>query len=118
MGSGNNNRKSSDTTIVRRPKAFAASGLSSTSGGGYTADVCIPSFDVLIKESNLTQHGIKVYLKKETQGFSVTIAGSVIGHLTVKYSKMITKCLEMGVKYSGEIILFKTKKYARFIRLL
>jgi hypothetical protein len=118
MGSGNNNRKNSDTTIVRRPKAFSSLGLSSGSGGGSNTDVCIPSFEVLIKDTNLTQVGVKVYLKKEIDVFSITIAGSIIGHLPNKYSKIITQCLEMGVKYSGEIILSKTKKYARFIRLL
>jgi hypothetical protein len=118
MGSGNENRKKSDTTSIRRPKAFSGLGLSATAGEEYNADVCVPSFDVLIKDLGSVNPGMAAYLKKDADEYFITVAGSIISPLPTKYSKMVKRCLEMGVKYTGEIISVKTKMYARFIRVL
>lgn len=112
MGSGNNNRKKSDNVIIRIPKANLGVGGRIEE----VAEVCIPSFDVLLNPGSLTQDGVKVELKMTKEGILITIGGVEVGHLAAAYSAMVTKCARLGVKYRGEVIIKKEKKYARFNR--
>jgi hypothetical protein len=119
MGSGTNNRKNSDATFVRVPKSsLPLSTAASHVGGGMASAVCIPSFDVKIEESNLTKVGIKVHLMKKSDLFEIMIGGNTIGKVNKRYSLMIAHCINMGVKYIGEIINKKDLIYARFNRVL
>lgn len=118
MGSGNDNRKKSDTTYIRRPKSINIIG--SEGPGGYdgqtVADICIPSFEIKVVENGLTKPGIRVYLMLKGDIYQVTIGGTVIANISVKKSKMIAYCSKMGVKYVGTVIKLKDGFYARFIR--
>jgi hypothetical protein len=128
MGSGNSNRKKSDAPFIRRPKQIPSlssigiglSGHGSAFGGsafGGAAEVCIPSFDVKVKENYLTKAKVKVQLQKKDDRYSVMIGGMEIGSLSVRHSKMISTCMKLGVRYAGEIVLKKQKPYARFDRI-
>jgi len=116
MGSGNNNRKKSDTTIIRLPKATL--GISATAGGSIEkiAELCVPSFEILIKPHPLVKKGVKVDLSTAGSAFIIFISGVEIGKLNDAQSKMVKKCSELGVVYRGEIVTKGEKNYARFIR--
>lgn len=118
MGSGNSNRKDSDTIVMRAPKQFSELGLGANFQGNKSIDACIPSFESIVNNTNLSYEGAKVYLDKMGSKFSITLGGTTIGTLNLKLSTMIMKCQEMGIRYSGEIIIHKNNTYARFTRIL
>jgi hypothetical protein len=118
MGSGTNNRNGRDRPQIRLPKSDISEISSiSSSGNGTMSDICIPSFDAKLKTSNLTKVGLQVNLLKKGDVFDVMLSGSVLGSINKQYSKMITTCINMGVKYLGEIIAKKDIIYARFTRV-
>lgn len=116
MGSGNNNRKKRDTTIIRIPKTSLSFETGMPSSGSTVADICKPSFEVRVTKNALTGKGVKVYLKKKDDVYLIEIGGKDIGKLNSKDSKMVSECTGMGIRYDGEIIIQDSNTYARFIR--
>ena len=119
MGSGRNNRKKGDSPIIRRPKrAMASIGANSGNPGvaETVAEACPISFQVRLIKSPLTKEGIKVHLYIKDDMYVIKIGNSEVGVLNRQGSAMINKCKELGVHYSGEIVLKQDKVYARFKR--
>jgi hypothetical protein len=117
MGSGNGNRKGKDAPIIKRPIKFAGSIPGKPDKGGAIAEICLPSFDKKVDASNLTKKGVKVWLKQNGAVHDILIGANLIGRLGTKLSMMVTKCGELGVNYSGEIIIKNDEPYARFTRI-
>lgn len=114
MGSGEK-RKGNDSPIIRQPLKAMGLGLGKA-GGKQVADVCKPSFEVMVKSAPLVKEGVRVYLQKQSKGQAMLIGGTVIGVLTLTQSAMVETCSGWGVLYEGEIIKIKLKFYARFSR--
>lgn len=116
MGSGTLNRKKTDETFIRIPKtAIGISGLSGISKSN-AVEVCIPSFDVKLKQGPLIKAGVKVNLYKQNNLFVITIGDTQVDIVNDKYSKMISHCASLNVTYKGEIVNLKNTFYARFVR--
>lgn len=117
MGSGTDNRKKSDKVYIRRPVKTDALGNVVSSGGAQAAEICMPSFEQRIAETNLTKEGIKVHLQANDDRYEILIGGTFVGKLSKRVSFMVTKCAGLGVRYSGMVIKKQGVIYARFIRL-
>ena len=118
MGSGTN-RRPSDSPIIRTPKKAGGTGGSGDGGrdaADRVADVCLPSFEVKIKEHALVKKDQTVTLSKDGTLYAVLILSEKIGSLDDKLSKMVDECGEMGVKYTGKVVMKEGKPYARFFR--
>lgn len=117
MGSGNNNRKKSDSVLIKRPKATATAAGGSV-GAGEPADVCIPSFEVKVEKSSLTHAGAPVRLAAGLPHWKMYIGSNELGKLSAELSEMIYKCSSWGIHYSGKIVMKNKSPYARFLRVL
>lgn len=116
MGSGTLNRKKTDETFIRVPKTtLGISGLSGMSKSN-AVEVCIPSFDVKLKQGPLIKGGVKVNLSKQNDIYVITVGDTQVGVINPKYSKMISQCAALNVTYKGEIVGLKNIFYARFVR--
>jgi hypothetical protein len=116
MGSGKK-RKENDAPIIRRPVKRIALSIGIRDSGGSAADTCIPSFDTRIENSNITVEGVKVRLQKQDTLYAIFAGEQVVGYLTDKYSDIVAKCIELGVRYIGKIIIKNNIPYARFTRV-
>ncbi|OQP45422.1 hypothetical protein A4H97_32270 [Niastella yeongjuensis] len=121
MGSGRDNRKKGDSPIIRRPKFIITSvdvNSVNPSVAETVADVCPISFDVRLINSALTKKGVRVHLDIKDNSCVIKIGNTEVGVLNRQRSETITKCKNLGVHYSGEIVLKQDKIYARFERHL
>jgi hypothetical protein len=114
MGSGPK-RKENDQPIIRIPKV-AAMGIPADLGE-QAADLCKASFDVLVTNKAFAIKNETVELILNGNLYIISLAGTEIGKLTERQSTMVTKCIELGVKYKGKIIEDKGELYARFTRV-
>lgn len=119
MGSGKN-RKKTDTTIIRTPKQYLGTGFGSfrPTKSDTVAEVCLASFDVKISPSPYTKEKLQVSLTKVGDTFLITAGIVELGNLNKRQASMVSRCLELGVKYRGSIIKNKEEWYARFFRIL
>lgn len=110
MGSGSS-RKITDRPIIRTPKGAGGE----VGSGTEAADVCVPSFDVLLKGEH--KEGSAITLDASKQACTILLNGAVIGELNDSQSMMVRKCKSLGVVYIGKIITDKdAQHYARFHR--
>lgn len=116
MGSGTLNRKKTDQTFIRIPKTGVGFGGLSGVAKSNAVEVCIPSFDIKLKEGSLVKAGVKVNLSKQNDIYIITVGDTQVGTVNAKYSKMISHCASLNVSYKGEIVELKNTFYARFFR--
>lgn len=116
MGKGNNNRKSNDNPIIRRPKQISLLSKETNDIAEVVAELCIPAFEVFLRQGPLVKEGVTVYLHKEGLKYQILIAGAVVGKLTSEQSIMISKCSDLNILYNGIIVERKKGCYARFTR--
>lgn len=121
MGSGTK-RKENDQPLIKRPQTLIDS-ISNGTGGNYasksesTPNICPVSFQIKLDTSVTALNGVKVHLVKFNDLYQVEFMGSQLGVLNKKQSAIVTICGEMGIKYTGEVVLIKEDHYARFFRI-
>jgi len=118
MGSDKNyKRKLSDAPIIRVPISFSSIvGESSKGLPEIVSEICPTSFQEKLESSPYLKEGIKVFLEKKNERYSIIIQATEIGLVSKRNSIRISKCLELGVRYSGKIVITKGEFYARFFR--
>ena len=119
MGSNpKSKRKKIDAPIIRLPESFSSIIGNSTKRGlpEEASEKCPPSFQERLEQSPFLRQGIKVSLSKWGDRYLIMIQGNEIGIVSKKNSQKIAQCLELGVRYAGEIVHFKGEYYARFFR--
>ncbi|MES2266840.1 MAG: hypothetical protein V4520_08775 [Bacteroidota bacterium] len=114
MGSGKK-RKDNDQVIIRIPKAIESN--IPADSGEQAAEICKPSFDVVITNKAFTIKNVSVELVLIDSRYRVYLSGTELAKLTDRQSSMIIKCGELGVKYKGSIVEEKGETYARFLRV-
>lgn len=118
MGSDNlSKRKKNDAPIIRVPVSF-----DSVMGGAIkglpeiASDTCPASFDEKLETSPILKSGLKCFLEKRGERYSIIILATEVGIVSKRNSAKISKCLELGIKYTGLIVFQKGEYYARFFR--
>ena len=108
-------RKENDQPIIRVPKI---SGVEQIKGKPEQAfDICKVSFDVIVTNRAFAIVNAPVQLILRGSIYAIDLAGTEVGKLTDRQSTMVTKCVELGVKYKGKIVEEKGEVYARFVRI-
>lgn len=115
MGSGTK-RKKKDKTIIRTPEGTVTSGIG-PSRGNSAADICPVSFDFKINPNIWAIHGASISLTKNGSKYLLRISGEEIGVLNQRLSAIVTNCDELGIRYTGRIVIEKEVIYARFHRI-
>jgi hypothetical protein len=118
MGSSSS-RKKSDSPIIQVPKGGkAGSGSGGSAKSEQIATMCLPSFEVRLKENMSVKVGSVVQLEIDAAGlYQIYSNRTIIGTLSKKQSDMISACKDLGAVYDGKIVSNKDKElYARFYR--
>ena len=118
MGSDKHSkRKRSDAPIIRIPISFSSIVGENKKGiPEIVSETCPTSFQEPVENSPFLRDGIKVFLEKRNERYAIMIQATQIGLLSKRNSLKISKCLELGVRYSGKIVIQKEQYYARFFR--
>jgi hypothetical protein len=118
MGSNKESkRKRTDAPIIKVPISFSSI-MSNNSKGlpEIVSELCPSSFQEKLELSPYLKEGIRVFIERKGTIYSIMIQGTEIGIISKRNSSKISKCLELGVQYSGKIIISKGEYYARFFR--
>lgn len=114
MGSGSK-KKSRDSIIIARPQKYRTG---SGGGGGHTNNdsdpnkVCLPSFDVKIRQDKILKKGLILTL----DGEKVLLGGINLGILSARQKIMVERCKEFVYRGSVEFDKKTLKFYGRFFR--
>jgi hypothetical protein len=114
MGSGTS-RKTNDSVIINRPKKRASGGEGGGASEGRQPDmnvVCPPSFRVKLN----SQKPIPENTQLQLTGGDALFAGQKVGSLSKSQAAMISRCLNEGFRYSGEVVSEKNGQYGVFRR--
>jgi hypothetical protein len=118
MGSGRNSkRKNNDAPIIREPLSFSSIINEGRKGlPEIVSELCPTSFQERLENSPYLNEGINIFLLQKGARYSIMVHGTEIGFVSKRNSIKLFKCLEMGVRYSGKIVIHKGDYYARFFR--
>jgi len=119
MGSGEN-RNQKDEVIIRRPKNVINNlsvgidiGIADTA-----ADMCPTSFKTKIGKTIHMKDGMPVRLQKKNGVYLILLSTSEVGRLTTRQAEIIDRCSQLGVNYSGKILIHDEQAAAIFTRSL
>lgn len=81
------------------------------------ADICPVSFDVKVKPNIWAIQGASITMTKNGSRYILTISGEEIGSLNQRLSAIVANCGDLGIRYSGKIVIEKEVIHARFHRI-
>ncbi|WP_127124435.1 hypothetical protein [Pseudoflavitalea rhizosphaerae] len=110
----NSGRKLRDQPIIKIPQTKIISELGSLPE--ITAEKCPPSFEEPLEESPFVIEKVKVFLELAETRIVMVALGNQIGFLSKRNSDRVSQCLNLRIKYIGEIFKAKSRYYARFYR--
>ena len=88
-------------------------GGSSQGGSGPT---CPTGFEVALPEAAQLVEGTSLSLRLQDEVWHVVAGGKSIAKLTKGQSAMLTRCQEVGYRYTGRVKVNAKRKYGEFQR--
>ena len=116
MGKGPS-RKPGDQPRIKMAETVQYINSTGKSGKAFTADQCLVTFQAKVEKSALTAQDIRVRLETVGERYAIMIGGNKIGSLNIQQSKMVAECQELGIRYTGKIVIENNTIYARFKRI-
>lgn len=105
-------KKKKDAPIIKVPRiSIGNSGLPE-----LVSETCPPSLEAKLEESPFVVEGIKVSLQKEGSRILIMVGLNEVGVLDKRKANTISKCMELNIRYEGNIIKKKGEYFARFFR--
>ena len=111
-------RNPKDAPIIKVPIVVQSSSSFAKGLPELADEKCITSFEEFLEDSPLLKSGLAVDILQIGERFPILIQGSEIGLMSKRNTARIKECLQLKVRYIGEIIKKKDDYYARFTRQL